>query len=139
MISSMADAAAATAPLVSGISDTVFIGIFIIIGMLVIYLMIREIRIMKTTNRTIELDLEKDKLKLLQQHEAAKRFPFTRFSPEQVAGIKTVEDEISVIETDNFAKENLLEKRLSRLENIVKAKKLDTLLENVSAQEKKVK
>jgi len=134
-----ADTAAATAPVVTGISDTVFIGIFIILGMIVIFLMIREVRLMKTANRKVELDLEKDKLKLLQQHEAQKLFPFTRFSPEQIAGIKKVEDEIQIIETDNFAKQNLLEKRLSRLENIVKAKKLDGMLDNVSNQEKKVK
>ena len=134
-----ADTAAATAPVVSGISDMVFIGIFIILGMIVIFLMIREVRLMKTANRKVELDLEKDKLKLLQQHEAQKLFPFTRFSPEQIADIKKVEDEIQTIETDNFAKQNLLEKRLSRLENIVKAKKLDGMLDNVSNQEKKVK
>jgi len=134
-----ADTAAATAPVVSGISDMVFIGIFIVLGMIVIFLMIREVRLMKTANRKVELDLEKDKLKLLQQHEAQKLFPFTRFSPEQIADIKKVEDEIQTIETDNFAKQNLLEKRLSRLENIVKAKKLDGMLDNVSNQEKKVK
>lgn len=134
-----AETAAATAPVVSGISDMVFIGIFIVLGMIVIFLMIREVRLMKTANRKVELDLEKDKLKLLQQHEAQKLFPFTRFSPEQIADIKKVEDEIQTIETDNFAKQNLLEKRLSRLENIVKAKKLDGMLDNVSNQEKKVK
>ncbi len=134
-----AETAAATAPVVTGISDTVFIGIFIILGMIVIFLMIREVRLMKTANRKVELDLEKDKLKLLQQHEAAKYFPFTRFSPEQIDGIRKVEDEIRGLETDNFAKENLLDKRLTRLEGIVKAKKLDGMLENVSVQEKKVK
>jgi len=134
-----AETAAATAPIVTGISDTVFIGIFIVLGMIVVFLMIREVRLMKTANRKVELDLEKDKLKLLQQHESAKYFPFTRFSPEQIDGIRKVEDEIRGLETDNFAKENLLDKRLTRLEGIVKAKKLDTMLENVSTQEKKVK
>jgi hypothetical protein len=104
-----------------------------------VYLIIREIRIMKTANRTIELDLERDKLKLLQQHEASKMFPFTRFSPDQTAAIRQVEDENMAIETNNFAKENLLEKRLTRLENIVKTRKLDNLLINVEEQEKKVK
>ncbi|WP_292370935.1 hypothetical protein [Methanoregula sp. UBA64] len=133
------EAAAATVPVFSGISDMVFIGIFIILGMIVIFLMIREVRLMKTANRKVELDLEKDKLKLLQQHEAAKFFPFTRFSPEQIAEIRSVEDEIRTIETNNFAKENLLDKRLTKLEDIVKAKKLDGMLENLSTQEKKVK
>ncbi|MFZ1128391.1 hypothetical protein [Methanoregula sp.] len=123
----------------SGIPDTVLVGILIVFALAILYLIIREIRIMKTSNRTIELELEKDKLKLLQQHEASKMFPFTRFSSEQTAAIKQVEDENTAIETNNFAKENLLEKRLTRLENIVKTRKLDNLLDNVQEQEKKVK
>jgi hypothetical protein len=130
---------AVVVPVAGMITDTVLVGILIVLAMVVIYLIIREIRIMKTANRTIELDLEKDKLKLLQQHEASKMFPFTRFSPEQTAAIRQVEDENMALETDNFAKENLLEKRLTRLENIVKTRKLDNLLSNVGEQEKKVK
>jgi hypothetical protein len=132
----MADAVVAP---VAALPDPVIIGIIIVLGMVVVYLIIREIRIIKTTNRTIEIELERDKLKLLQQYEAAKMFPFTRFSPEQTAAIKHVEDENTAIGTDNFAKENLLEKRLTRLESIVKSKKLDHLLNSVSEQEKKVK
>ncbi|MFA6363854.1 hypothetical protein [Methanoregula sp.] len=132
-------AEAVVVPVAGMITDTVLVGILIVLAMVIIYLIIREIRIMKTANRTIELDLEKDKLKLLQQHEASKMFPFTRFSPEQTSAIRQVEDENMALETDNFAKENLLEKRLTRLENIVKTKKLDNLLNNIGEQEKKVK
>jgi len=135
----MADATDAAAATITGIPDMVYIGIFIILALVVIYLIIREIRIMRTTNRSIELELERDKLKLLQQHEAAKFLPFTRFSPEQTAEIRQVEDENTAIGTDNYAKENLLDKRLSRLESIVKSKKLDTMLHNVGEQEKRVK
>ncbi|MFZ1897159.1 hypothetical protein [Methanoregula sp.] len=122
-----------------GITDTVVVGILIILALAIVYLIVREIRIMKTANRTIELELEKDKLRLLQQHEASKIFPFTRFSPEQTAAIRQVEDENTVLETNLFAKENLLEKQLTRLENMVKTRKLDHLLNNVQEQEKKVK
>jgi len=121
------------------ITDTVLMGILVVLGMVVIYLIIREIRIMKTANRTIELELEKDKLKLLQQHEASKVFPFTRLSAEQTAEIKQVEDENTALETNIYAKENLLDKRLTRLEHLVKERKLDNLLGNVQEQEKKVK
>jgi len=121
------------------ITDTVITGILIVLGMVVVYLIIREIRIMKTANRTIELELEKDKLKLLREHEASKVFSFTRFSPEQTAAIRHVEDENINLETTISAKEKLLDTRLSRLENLVKDKKLDTLLSNVDAQERKVK
>ena len=122
-----------------GITDTVVVGILIILALAIVYPIVREIRIMKTANRTIELELEKDKLRLLQQHEASKIFPFTRFSPEQTAAIRQVEDENTVLETNLFAKENLLEKQLTRLENMVKTRKLDHLLNNVQEQEKKVK
>mgnify|MGYP001332696363 CR=1 FL=1 len=121
------------------ISDTVLLGLLIVLGMVVVYLIVREIRIMKTSNRAIELDLEKDKLKLLQQHEASKTLSFTKLSPEQTSAIRKVEDENAILETNIFAKEKLLETRLTRLEHFVKEKKLDNLLANVDEQEKKVK
>jgi|SRR5208337_508658 len=121
------------------ITDTVLMGILVVLGMAVVYLMIREIRIMKTSNRTTELELEKDKLKLLQQHEASKTLSFTRLSAEQTAAIRQAEDENAILETTNYAKEKLLEMRLTRLENLVKTRKLDNLLSNVQEQEKKVK
>jgi hypothetical protein len=121
------------------ITDMTVTGFFVVLGMVIVYLIIREIRIMKTSNRAIELDLEKDKLKLLQQHEAKKAFPFTRLSAEQTAEIRAVEEENAALETTIYAKEKLLETRLARLENYVKAKKLDNLLANAGEQEKKVK
>ncbi|MGA2917850.1 hypothetical protein [Methanoregula sp.] len=121
------------------ITDTVLVGILVVLGMAVVYLIIREIRIMKTSNRTTELELEKDKLKLLQQHEASRVFSFTRLSAEQTAAIRQVEDENTDLETTLYAKEKLLEMRLTRLENLVKTRKLDNLLSNVQEQEKKVK
>ena len=120
-------------------NDTIVLGLVVVAGMAIVYFMIREIRIMKTSNRAIELDLEKDKLKLLQQHEASKAIPFTRLSQEQVGEIRKVEDEIAILETNIYAKEKLLETRLTRLEDLVKARKLDNLLANTDAQEKKVK
>jgi len=121
------------------ITDTVLMAILVVLAMVIIYLIIREIRIMKTTNRTIELELEKDKLKLLKQHEESKVFLFSRLSSEQTAEIKNVEDDNTSLETNIYAKEKLIETRLNRLENLVKTKKLDNLLGNISEQETKVK
>jgi flagellar biosynthesis/type III secretory pathway M-ring protein FliF/YscJ len=121
------------------INDTVLMGILVVLAMVIVYLIVREIRIMKTANRTIELELEKDKLKLLKQHEESKVFPFTRLSPEQTAEIKNVEDDNSSLETNIYAKEKLIETRLTRLENLVKTRKLDNLLGNIQEQEKQVK
>jgi flagellar biosynthesis/type III secretory pathway M-ring protein FliF/YscJ len=116
------------------ITETVLMGILVVLGMVIVYLIIREIRIMKTANRTAELELEKDKLKLLKQHEGSKVFSFTRFSPEQTAEIKKIEEDSTSLETSIFAKEKLIETRLNRLENLVKSKKLDNLLGNIQEQ-----
>jgi flagellar biosynthesis/type III secretory pathway M-ring protein FliF/YscJ len=121
------------------ITDTVIMGILVVLGMVIVYLVVREIRIMKTANRKAELELEKEKLKLLQQHEESKGFPFTRLSPEQTAEIKNVEDDNLSLETNIYAKEKLIETRLTRLEHFVKTRKLDNLLGNIQEQEKKVK
>jgi hypothetical protein len=121
------------------ITDTVLIVGLAIIGVFILYLMLREVRIMKTSNRKIELELEKDKLKLLQQHAESKAFPFTRLSPEQTADIWSVEDENTNLETSIFAKEKLIGTRLSRLENFVKVRKLDNLIGKIQEEEKKVK
>ena len=40
------------------ITDTVLMGILVVLAMGVIYLIVREIRLMKTANRTTELELE---------------------------------------------------------------------------------
>jgi hypothetical protein len=116
-------------------SGAIITGLLIFFTMLIIFFIIREMRIMKTAN----LDLEKDKLKFLQQDKESKVFSFTRLSAEQTAAIRIVEDENSSLETNIFAKEKLLEMRLSRLENLVKSRKLDNLLGKVEEQEKKVK
>ncbi|MFA4859650.1 hypothetical protein [Methanoregula sp.] len=121
------------------ITDTVIIAALAILGVFILYLMLREVRLMKTINRKVELDLERDKLKLLQQHAEAKNFPFTRLSPEQTAEIRSVEDENTGLETGIFAKEKLIETRLSRLENYVKTRKLDNMMGKISEEEKKVK
>nr|WP_320160329.1 hypothetical protein [uncultured Methanoregula sp.] len=121
------------------ITDTVILVALVIIGVFILYLMLREVRLMKTSGRQLELELEKDKLKLLQQHADAKNFPFTRLSPEQTAEIRTVEDENTNLETGIFAKEKLIETRLTRLENFVKTRKLDNMMGKISEEEKKVK
>jgi hypothetical protein len=121
------------------ITEPVLIAALAIIGVFILYLMLREVRIMKTSNRKIELELEKDKLKLLQQHAESKAFPFTRLSPEQTADIRSVEDENTNLETSIFAKEKLIETRLNRLENFVKVRKLDNLIGKIQDEEKKVK
>lgn len=50
-----------------------------------------------------------------------------------------MEDENTGLETGIFAKEKLIETRLTRLENYVKTRKLDNMMGKISEEEKKVK
>jgi flagellar biosynthesis/type III secretory pathway M-ring protein FliF/YscJ len=125
---------ATSPPLINDTSFLVILGIFII---LIIYLIVREVRIMNTSKHNVAL--EQDKLKILQMDAATKALPFTRLSPEQTSEIREVEDENFTLETNIFAREKLIEKRLDRLENYVKAKKLDNMLGKIQTEEKKVK
>jgi len=125
---------ATTQPLINDTSFMVILAIFLII---VIYLIVREIRIMNTSKHNVAL--EQDKLKILQMDATTKAYPFTRLSPEQTAEIRDVEDENITLETNIFAREKLIEKRLDRLENYVKVKKLDNMLGKIETEEKKVK
>jgi len=125
-----------SAPIVTDWTVLFFLGL---LALVVIYLMIREFRIMKTSSRKIEADLERDKLKVLQQEAEAKAYPFTRLSPDQVAAIKQVEDDNTTLGVNLFAKERLLDTRMTRLEYYVKQAKLDNMLGKVAQEEKKVK
>jgi flagellar biosynthesis/type III secretory pathway M-ring protein FliF/YscJ len=125
-----------TSPVITDWTVSFFLGI---LALVVIYFIIREFRIMRTSSRKIEADLERDKLKVLQQEAEAKAYPFTRLSPDQVAAIKQVEDDNTAIEVNLFAKERLLDTRMKRLEYYVKQAKLDNMLGKVAQEEKKVK
>ncbi|WML67503.1 MAG: hypothetical protein METHP_01036 [Methanoregula sp. SKADARSKE-2] len=128
-------------PVVPGISENavVIIIALAILGVFILFLMIRELRLMKTGSRKEEIELEREKLKILQQHATASGYHFTRMSPEQIAGIKCVEDNNATLETTIFSKERLVETRLKRLENYVKIAKLDNMMGKIDQEEKKVK
>jgi flagellar biosynthesis/type III secretory pathway M-ring protein FliF/YscJ len=124
----------ASQQLINDTSFMVILGLFILI---IIYLIVREFRLMKASKYNVQL--EQDKLKIIQMDAATKAYPFTRLSPEQTDEIRQVEDENITLETNIFAREKLVEKRLDRLENYVKVRKLDTMIGKIQTEEKKVK
>jgi flagellar biosynthesis/type III secretory pathway M-ring protein FliF/YscJ len=125
---------ATSQPLINDTSFLVILAIFIIIF---IWLIVREFRLMNTAKHSTQL--EQDKLKIIQMDAATKAYPFTRLSPEQTSEIRDVEDENITLETNIFAREKLVEKRLDRLENYVKVRKLDNMIGKIQTEEKKVK
>ena len=125
---------ATSPPIINETSFLVILGLFFII---IFYLIVREFRLMKASKYSVQL--EQDKLKIIQMDAATKAYPFTRLSPEQTTEIRDVEDENITLETNIFAREKLVEKRLDRLENYVKVRKLDTMIGKIQTEDKKVK
>ncbi len=119
--------------------ELIAVGIILLV-LFFIYLIIREFRLMKTDARKMELELDRDKLKLLQQDMLSTRaYPFFRLSSEQLSSLKHIEEENFALETNIFAKEKTVEARLKRLENYVKLGKLEKLLEKIKKEEKKIR
>lgn len=119
--------------------ELITVGIIILV-VFFIYLIIREFRLMKTDARKLELELDREKLKLLQQDMLSSGwYLFTRLSTEQLDSLKQVEEESFALETDIYAKEKSVEVRLKRLENYVKLGKLEKLLEKIKKEEKKIR
>lgn len=118
--------------------ELITVGLSIVI-LFFIYLVIREFRLMRTDARKMQVELDREKLKVLQQDMLSKGYPFTRLSQEQLTSLKEIDEENFMLETDIYAREKAVESRLKRLENYVKLGKLEKLLERIQKEEKKIR
>ncbi|ABD41546.1 hypothetical protein Mhun_1826 [Methanospirillum hungatei JF-1] len=115
------------------------IGIAVLLVIVImIYLIIREIRLMRTNTRKLELELERDKLQILKQDTAASVQPALRLTTDQISALKEIEESNIALETEIFMKQKTIEGRLKRLENYVKREKLDLMLDRIDSEEKKI-
>lgn len=105
---------------------------------LMIYLMIREIRLMKTNTRKLELELERDKLQVLKQDTQAAVQPSLRLTTDQISSLRELEESNIALETDILMKQKTIDGRLKRLENYVKREKLDLMIDRIETEEKKI-
>ncbi|MCE5299156.1 MAG: hypothetical protein MUE45_04400 [Methanoregulaceae archaeon] len=118
--------------------QSVFWVILLVIILIIVYFMIKEIRLWRNTPRLAEIDLEKEKLNLMKAEMAQRGTPFFRVSPEQMAEIRTLDEENVALTTDIFAKHSAVDKRIERLENKVTITKLDRMVEKIKDEEKKI-
>ncbi len=115
------------------------IGIIILLIILaIILLMIREIRLMRTNSRRMEIELERDKLSLLKQDTASARDLSLKLSPENMQDLSEIEESNAAIESEIFMKHKMVEGRIHRLENKVKNEKLDLMINKITEEEKKL-
>ncbi len=113
--------------------------LFIIAGLIIVYFIIREIRLMYTKTRMAQVELEKEKLEVIKADIEKTANPFFRVSPAKMEELKGLDDENSLLETDIFAQQNAVEKRIQRLESKVKLSKLDHLIEKIKKEEDRLK
>jgi len=115
------------------------IGIAVLLIIVVmIYLMIREIRLMKTNSRKLELELERDKLQIIKQDAQVSVQPSFRLTTDQISSLKDLEESNIALETDILMKQKTIEGRMKRLENYVKREKLDLMIDRIETEEKKI-
>ena len=110
----------------------------LVIILIVAYFIIKEIRLMRNTRRLAEIDLEKEKLNLMQAEMAQRGTPFFKVAPEKMEEIRKLDEENTALSTDIFAKHSAIDKRIERLENKVTLTKLDRMVEKIKDEEKKI-
>ena len=118
--------------------ESVFWIIILVIILVILYYIIKEIRVMRNTPRLAEIDLEKEKLGLMQAEMAQRGTPFFRVSPEKMEEIRKLDEENTALSTDIFAKHSAVDKRIERLENKVTMTKLDRMVEKIKDEERKI-
>ncbi|MFH0967705.1 MAG: hypothetical protein V1862_08500 [Methanobacteriota archaeon] len=115
------------------------IGIAIIFGIAAfMYLIVREIRLMKTNNRKLELELEREKLSILSQETGGKGPSMLRLQDDQLDSLRNIEDINVTLDKSLFVKQKLVEGRIQKLEGMVKSEKLDRMLAKIQEEEKKI-
>jgi len=118
--------------------ESVFWVIVLVIVLIILYFIIKEIRLMRNTRRLAEIELEKEKLSLMKLEMTQRGNPFFRVSPEQLEEIRVIDEENTALQTDIFAKHSAVDKRIERLENKLKVTKLDRMIEKIKDEEKRI-
>ena len=113
--------------------------ILLFIGLIILYYIIKEIHDAKVTPRLAEIELEKEKLELMKLDYAHRGEPFFRVPPEKQEEINKLDQDNIKLETDIFAKQNAVDRRIQRLENSVKSTKLDHMVEKIKDEESKIR
>jgi flagellar biosynthesis/type III secretory pathway M-ring protein FliF/YscJ len=115
------------------------IGIAIIFGVfIVIFLIVREIRLMRTNSRKMEIELEREKLSVLKQDTTKTGPSMLRLEDSQLSSLRNLEDLNFNLDKDLFVKQKLVEGRIQKLEGMIKSEKLDRMLYKIQEEEKKI-
>jgi hypothetical protein len=113
--------------------------VLFLIALFIVWLIARTLSNSKTSTRLAEIELEKEKLKVIQKDMAEKVLPFTRLSSEQVTALRAIDQDNEALTTDIYAKRKEVDGRMQRLENYITQAKLDQMLVKIGHEEQKRK
>lgn len=112
--------------------------ILFFVGLAIVYLIVREFRLMWNTPRLAQIELEKEKLAVMKQDLGSRDFGFSRIPPEKLKEMKDLDDENLALQGDLLASHGKVERRIQRLEQKVKLAHLDRLSSRVDQEEKRL-
>ncbi len=112
--------------------------ILLFTGLIILYFIIREFRLMYTRTRLAQLDLEREKINLLKADMEQRGRPFYRIAQKDLEELKRLDEENVELETDILARHSAVEKRLKRLESKVALTKLDRMVEKIRREEERL-
>lgn len=93
---------------------------------------------MRTNNRKLELELEREKLSVLRQDTGTKGPSLIQLTDEQLDSLREIDDINGTLDKSLFVKQKLVHGRIQKLENLVKTEKLDRMLTKIQEEEKKI-
>ncbi|MDD1716185.1 MAG: hypothetical protein LUQ01_04225 [Methanolinea sp.] len=108
------------------------------LGLVILYLIIREFRLMWNVPRLAQIELEKEKLAVMKQDLGSRDSGFSRIPPEKLQEIKQLDDENLALQGDLLANHGKVERRIQRLEQKVKLAHLDRLSSRIDQEEKRL-
>jgi hypothetical protein len=118
--------------------DWMIVAILVLLGVLLALVVIWAVRHPRSGTRRMEIELEREKLDILKRDMARTAHPFSRLSPDKLAGLRALEEENDSLELDIYASQQTVEARIRRLENRVKQAKLARMIKKIDDEEQKI-
>jgi flagellar biosynthesis/type III secretory pathway M-ring protein FliF/YscJ len=121
------------------IDNSIIYAIFLLVGLVILYFIVKELRIWRNQPALAQLELDKEKMDLIKSDMGAKGEPYSRLPNEKLEELRKLDDENMALELDIFSKQKTVESRIQRLENQVQDKKYDQMLDRIREEEIKLR
>jgi flagellar biosynthesis/type III secretory pathway M-ring protein FliF/YscJ len=121
------------------VNNYVMYALFFLVGLIILYFIIKELRIWRNQPALAQIELDKEKLNLIKSDMGARGEPYSRLPNEKLEELRKLDDENVALELDIFAKQKTVESRIQRLENQVQDKKYDKMLDRIREEEIKLR